>query len=189
MGSRAGDANRVECPSLAERVLLDKVGGGRARFSVHLAEVIDAALCEEPDSIRVHPTAKVTVLAGSHSHGQSHATTFAQLAAERLQCPIQEVEVVEGDTDRIPYGHGTWGSRSTVTTGMAVVRAADRIVAKYHTGMPIRRRCDRRGHSERRSDPAVPPGPVRLAQLALEDLAVGVLRQLGDEVDGRRLLV
>ena len=73
------------------------------------------------------------MLAGSHSHGQSHATTFAQLAAERLQCPIQEVEVVEGDTDRIPYGHGTWGSRSTVTTGMAVVRAADRIVAKCKT--------------------------------------------------------
>ena len=80
--------------------------------------------------VRVHPTGKVTVLAGSHSHGQSHATTFAQLAAERLKLPIEDIELVEGDTDRIPYGHGTWGSRSTFTSGMAIVQAADRIVAK-----------------------------------------------------------
>lgn len=80
--------------------------------------------------VRVHPTGKVTVYAGSHSHGQAHATTFAQLAAERLKCPIENIEVVEGDTDKIPYGHGTWGSRSTVTTGMAIVRASDRIVEK-----------------------------------------------------------
>ena len=80
--------------------------------------------------VRVHPTGKITVLAGSHSHGQSHATTFAQLAAERLKCPIEDIELIEGDTDRIPYGHGTWGSRSTVTSGMAIVRASDRIVEK-----------------------------------------------------------
>jgi len=80
--------------------------------------------------VRVHPTGKVTVLTGSHSHGQSHATTFAQLAAERLKLPIEDIEIVEGDTDRIPYGHGTWGSRSTFTSGMAIVRASDRIVEK-----------------------------------------------------------
>jgi carbon-monoxide dehydrogenase large subunit len=80
--------------------------------------------------VRVHPTGKITVFAGSHSHGQSHATTFAQLAAERLKCPLEDIEVVEGDTDRVPYGHGTWGSRSTVTSGMAIVRASDRIVEK-----------------------------------------------------------
>ncbi len=57
--------------------------------------------------VRVHPTGKVTVFAGSHSHGQSHATTFAQLAAERLKLPIEDIELVEGDTDRSPYGHGT----------------------------------------------------------------------------------
>jgi carbon-monoxide dehydrogenase large subunit len=80
--------------------------------------------------VRVHPTGAVTVLAGSHSHGQGHATTFAQLCADRLGCPIENIEVIEGDTDRSPYGHGTWGSRSTVTSGMAVVRAADAIVEK-----------------------------------------------------------
>jgi carbon-monoxide dehydrogenase large subunit len=81
-------------------------------------------------TVRVHPTGKVTVFAGSHSHGQGHATTFAQLAAERLQCPLEDVEIIEGDTDRIAYGHGTWGSRSTYTSGMAIVLAADRIVEK-----------------------------------------------------------
>jgi carbon-monoxide dehydrogenase large subunit len=80
--------------------------------------------------VRVHPTGKVTVFAGSHSHGQSHATTFAQIAAERLKYPIEDIEIVEGDTDKIPYGHGTWGSRSTVTSGMAILTAADRIVDK-----------------------------------------------------------
>jgi len=80
--------------------------------------------------VRVHPTGAVTVFAGSHSHGQGHATTFAQIAADRLNCPVEDIEVVEGDTDRAPYGHGTWGSRSTVTSGMAVVKAADAIVAK-----------------------------------------------------------
>ena len=81
-------------------------------------------------TVRVHPTGAVTVLAGSHSHGQGHATTFAQIAADRLNCPVEDIEIVEGDTDRAPYGHGTWGSRSTVTSGMAVVKAADAIVVK-----------------------------------------------------------
>jgi carbon-monoxide dehydrogenase large subunit len=81
-------------------------------------------------TVRVHPSGKVTVLAGSHSHGQSHATTFAQIAAERLKCDIADVEVIEGDTDLVQFGHGTFGSRSTVTTGMAIVKASDQVVAK-----------------------------------------------------------
>jgi aerobic carbon-monoxide dehydrogenase large subunit len=81
-------------------------------------------------SVRVHPTGKVTVFSGAHSHGQGHATTFAQIAAARLGVRFDDVEVVEGDTDRVGFGHGTYASRSTVTTGMAVVRGADRIVEK-----------------------------------------------------------
>ena len=81
-------------------------------------------------TVRVHPNGHVTVLAGSHSHGQSHATTFAQVAADRLGLPIEHVEIVEGDTDVVQFGHGTWGSRSTVTTGLAIVNAADRVVDK-----------------------------------------------------------
>lgn len=81
-------------------------------------------------AIRVHPSGKISVMAGVHSHGQGHATTFAQLAAERLLRPVEDIEIIEGDTDRTPFGHGTWGSRSTVTSGMAVVEAADKIAAK-----------------------------------------------------------
>ncbi|MFO0996616.1 MAG: molybdopterin cofactor-binding domain-containing protein [Alphaproteobacteria bacterium] len=81
-------------------------------------------------TVRVHPTGKVTVFSGSHSHGQGHATTFAQVVATRLDVPIDDVEVVEGDTDRVTFGHGAYASRSTLTTGMAVVRGADRIVEK-----------------------------------------------------------
>jgi carbon-monoxide dehydrogenase large subunit len=80
--------------------------------------------------VRIHPNGQVTVLAGSHSHGQGHATTFAQIVASRLHCPIDSVEVVEGDTDKVQYGHGTWGSRSTVTTGIAVAKAAELLALK-----------------------------------------------------------
>ncbi len=81
-------------------------------------------------SIRVHPSGKVSVFCGTHSHGQGHATTFTQIAADRLGVNIEDIELIEGDTDRCPYGFGTWGSRSLITSGMAIVRASDRIVEK-----------------------------------------------------------
>ena len=80
--------------------------------------------------VRVHSDGKVTVLAGSHSHGQGHDITFAQIAADRLGIDIDDISVVEGDTDRIPFGNGTWGARSTSVAGTAVFRGCDRIVAK-----------------------------------------------------------
>jgi aerobic carbon-monoxide dehydrogenase large subunit len=80
--------------------------------------------------VRVHSDGKVTVFAGSHSHGQGHDITFAQIAADRLGIDIDDIRVVEGDTDRIPFGNGTWGARSTSVAGTAVLRASDRIVAK-----------------------------------------------------------
>ena len=63
--------------------------------------------------VRVHSDGKVTVFAGSHSHGQGHEITFSQIAADRLGLPINAIEIVEGDTDRVPFGNGTWGARST----------------------------------------------------------------------------
>jgi carbon-monoxide dehydrogenase large subunit len=80
--------------------------------------------------VRVHSDGKVTVLAGSHSHGQGHDITFAQIAADRLKLDIDDIRLVEGDTDRIPFGNGTWGARSVSVAGTAIYRAADRIVAK-----------------------------------------------------------
>jgi aerobic carbon-monoxide dehydrogenase large subunit len=80
--------------------------------------------------VRVHSDGKVTLFAGSHSHGQGHDITFAQIAADRLGLPIDDIGVVEGDTDRIPFGNGTWGARSTSVAGTAILRGCDRIVAK-----------------------------------------------------------
>src|SRR5262249_23324107 len=71
-------------------------------------------------SVRVHPTGSVTVLTGSHSHGQGHETTFAQLVADGLGIPIESVEIVHGDSAKIPYGMGTYGSRSLAGRGAAV---------------------------------------------------------------------
>jgi aerobic carbon-monoxide dehydrogenase large subunit len=80
--------------------------------------------------VRVHSDGNVTVLAGSHSHGQGHDITFAQIAADQLGVDIDDIRVIEGDTDRIPFGNGTWGARSTSVAGTAVFRGCDRIVAK-----------------------------------------------------------
>ncbi len=84
----------------------------------------------EAGEIRVHPTGTVTVFTGSHSHGQGHETTFAQVVADRLGLPIEKVEIVHGDTSKILFGMGTYGSRSLAVGGSALVKALDKIVAK-----------------------------------------------------------
>jgi aerobic carbon-monoxide dehydrogenase large subunit len=80
--------------------------------------------------VRVHPTGSVSILTGSHSHGQGHETTFSQLVADRLGIPIESIEIVHGDTAKIPYGMGTYGSRSLAVGGSAIVKAMDKVVAK-----------------------------------------------------------
>lgn len=84
----------------------------------------------EAGEVRVHPTGTVTVFTGSHSHGQGHETTFAQVVADRLGLSIDQVEIVHGDTGRIPFGMGTYGSRSIAVGGTAIVKALDKIEAK-----------------------------------------------------------
>ncbi len=84
----------------------------------------------EAGEVRVHPTGKVTVFTGSHSHGQGHETTFAQVVAERLGIGVDDVEIVHGDTGRVLFGMGTYGSRSIAVGGSAIVKALDKIVAK-----------------------------------------------------------
>jgi carbon-monoxide dehydrogenase large subunit len=84
----------------------------------------------EAGEVRVHPTGKVTVFTGSHSHGQGHETTFAQVVADRLGVTVDDVDIVHGDTGRIPFGMGTYGSRSLAVGGSAIVKALDKIVAK-----------------------------------------------------------
>ncbi len=84
----------------------------------------------EAGEIRVHPTGSVTVFTGSHSHGQGHETTFAQVVAERLGIPFENVDVVHGDTGRIPFGMGTYGSRSLAVGGTAIMKALDKVIDK-----------------------------------------------------------
>jgi carbon-monoxide dehydrogenase large subunit len=84
----------------------------------------------EAGEIRVHPTGTVTVFTGSHQHGQGHETTFAQVVADRLGLPIEAVDIVHGDTSKILFGMGTYGSRSIAVGGTAIVKALDKIVAK-----------------------------------------------------------
>jgi carbon-monoxide dehydrogenase large subunit len=84
----------------------------------------------EAASVRVHPTGSVTVFTGTHSHGQGHETTFAQLVVEKLGVAFDNVEIVHGDTDRIPFGMGTYGSRSAAVGGSAIYKAIDKIIDK-----------------------------------------------------------
>ena len=84
----------------------------------------------EAGEIRVHPTGTVTVFTGSHAHGQGHETTFAQVVAERLGLAIEQVDIVHGDTSKVLFGMGTYGSRSIAVGGTAIVKALDKIVAK-----------------------------------------------------------
>ena len=84
----------------------------------------------ESAEVRFNPTGQVTVYTGSHSHGQSHQTTFAQIAADELGVPIENIDVVHGDTDKGTFGMGTYGSRSLTVGGIAIIKACEKIVNK-----------------------------------------------------------
>jgi aerobic carbon-monoxide dehydrogenase large subunit len=84
----------------------------------------------EAATIRVQPDGSVQALLGTHNHGQGHATTFAQIISSRLGVPLASVEVIEGDTDQVPFGTGTFGSRSIAVGGSALDRAAGKIIDK-----------------------------------------------------------
>lgn len=84
----------------------------------------------ETGQVRVEPTGKVTVFSGSHSHGQGHQTTFAQIVAGKLGIPLEDVLVVHGDTDRGSFGMGTYGSRSLAVGGTAIVKSVEKVIEK-----------------------------------------------------------
>ena len=84
----------------------------------------------ESAEVRVNPIGTVEILTGSHSHGQGHETTFAQLVSSRLGIPIENVSIVHGDTDKVQMGMGTYGSRSGAVGMSAIFKALDKIEAK-----------------------------------------------------------
>src|SRR3979409_1343516 len=84
----------------------------------------------ESAEVRVNPVGTIEVLTGSHSHGQGHETTFAQLIADRLGIPISQVQIVHGDTDKVQFGMGTYGSRSAAVGLTAILKAMEKVEAK-----------------------------------------------------------
>ncbi|MBC01384.1 MAG: carbon monoxide dehydrogenase, partial [Rhodobacteraceae bacterium] len=84
----------------------------------------------ESAEVRVNPVGTIEVLTGSHSHGQGHETTFAQLVAERLGVGLDTVSIVHGDTDKVQFGMGTYGSRSGAVGMSAISKALDKVEAK-----------------------------------------------------------
>ncbi len=84
----------------------------------------------EVGQVRVQPTGKVSVFTGAHSHGQGHETTFAQVVADRFGIPLEDVEIIHGDSDSVAFGMGTYGSRSLAVGGSAIVKSIDKIIEK-----------------------------------------------------------
>ena len=84
----------------------------------------------ESAEVRVNPVGTIEILTGSHSHGQGHETTFAQLISERLGIPISQVSIVHGDTDKVQFGMGTYGSRSAAVGLTAILKAMEKMEAK-----------------------------------------------------------
>ncbi len=81
-------------------------------------------------TVRVNATGNISVMVGSHSHGQGHETVFPQIVADMLGMNADDIDIVHGDTSKIPFGMGTYGSRSMAVCGSAIVKATDKIIAK-----------------------------------------------------------
>jgi len=111
-----GFSNYIEACGIAPSAAVGSLGAGVGLW--------------ESAEVRVNPTGNVEVLTGSHSHGQGHETTFAQLVSEKLGIPIEQVEIVHGDTDKVQFGMGTYGSRSGAVGMSAIFKACEKVIAK-----------------------------------------------------------
>jgi len=111
-----GFSTYIEACSIAPSKVVGALGAGAGLY--------------ESGKVRVHPTGMVTVYTGSHSHGQGHETTFSQLVADDLGIPMEQIEIVHGDTGSIPFGMGTYGSRSASVGGTAIKMSLDKIKEK-----------------------------------------------------------
>lgn len=97
----------------------------------HLVGILGARVgLYDAATVRVNATGTISVMTGAHSHGQGHETVFPQIVAEKLGIPASSVEIVHGDTAKIPFGMGSYGSRSLAVAGSAMDRAIDKIIAK-----------------------------------------------------------
>jgi carbon-monoxide dehydrogenase large subunit len=103
---------------------------GRLRGRSLIYYLEDSGVFNERMELRFDPSGMLTIVAGTHSHGQGHATTYAQLASEWLGVPFENIRLVQGDTDAVSFGRGTYASRSAMLGGSALKGAADAIVEK-----------------------------------------------------------
>ncbi|HEX3243970.1 MAG TPA: molybdopterin cofactor-binding domain-containing protein [Chloroflexota bacterium] len=111
-----GMSSYVEICGMAPSQVLGAVGGQAGGW--------------ESATVRVHPTGKVSVMTGASSHGQGHETTFSQIAADELGIPLEDIEIIHGDTDKVQFGIGTFGSRSTAVGGTALHMSLTKIKDK-----------------------------------------------------------
>src|SRR5205823_4064138 len=111
-----GFANYIEACGIAPSAAVGSLGAGVGLW--------------ESAEVRVNPVGTVEILTGSHSHGQGHETTFAQLVSDRLGIDINNVSIVHGDTDKVQFGMGTYGSRSGAVGMTAIAKALDKVEAK-----------------------------------------------------------
>ena len=111
-----GFSNYIEACGIAPSAAVGSLGAGVGLW--------------ESAEVRVNPVGTVEVLTGSHSHGQGHETTFAQLVSDRLGIPLEQVSIVHGDTDKVQMGMGTYGSRSGAVGMTAISKAIDKVEAK-----------------------------------------------------------
>ena len=106
----------------------EQKGRLRGRSLIYYLE--DSGVFNERMELRFDPSGMATIVAGTHNHGQGHATTYAQLVSEWLGIPFENIRLVQGDTDAVPFGRGTYASRSTMLGGSALKGAADAIIEK-----------------------------------------------------------
>jgi carbon-monoxide dehydrogenase large subunit len=111
-----GFASYIEACGLGPSRVIGQLGGGVGQW--------------ESAQIKFNPTGNVQILTGAHSHGQSHETTFAQLVSDKLGVAFDQIEVIHGDTATTPFGMGSYGSRSLAVGGSAIMKAADKVIAK-----------------------------------------------------------
>ena len=124
---RAAAARRGRLRGIGLACYIESSGVAPSRFAGALGA---RAGFFEAAAIRVEPDGSVRAALGTHNHGQGHATSLAQILCTRLGVPVEQIEIVEGDTDLVPYGTGTFGSRTMAVGGCALHRAAEKIVVK-----------------------------------------------------------
>jgi carbon-monoxide dehydrogenase large subunit len=133
----SGDFER--CMDLALHLLDDKGFAARRRASEKHGKLRGRGYCffieqggvfNDRMELRFDPGGTVTIVAGTHSHGQGHATTYAQMVSDWLGVPFEAIRFVQGDTDAVPFGRGTYAARSSMVGGCALKLAADAIVEK-----------------------------------------------------------